>query len=149
MLLIDATEKDKTYFKQLNCLCYRDMVIKQFGSWQDHAQDQKFDIKWQEQSFKTIRQEDGEEIIGGIWVEEFETHWQLRELQIHPDFQNKGLGTQVLVAELNRAASAEREMRLRVLFQNPAYGLYLRLGFIVAGKNTSQYLMTHAIRPAS
>ena len=93
MEYIPANESDKEYFRDLNEQCYRDLVRRQFGSWDSDPQSQIFDAKWETQRFQKIIVNDV--VVGGIWVDENPQDNQLREIQIHPMYQNKGIGTLV------------------------------------------------------
>ena len=120
---------------------YRALVVKQFGYWDESIQDNNFENKWQEQNFQKIYI-DGQ-LIGGLWVEEFEAYHQLREIQLWPDFRHMGFGTRLIEEEIRKAGLAGRQLRLRVLIQNPAVALYKRLGFVIAETTTEQHHMVH------
>jgi len=139
--LVPSSDQDKDYFRQLNDHAYRALVVKQFGYWDETIQGNNFENKWQEQNFQKIIV-DGQ-LIGGLWVEEFEEYHQLREIQLWPDFRNLGFGTRLVKEEIRKARLAGRKLRLRVLIQNPAVALYKRLGFVITGTTTEQYQMVH------
>ncbi|MGM3173890.1 GNAT family N-acetyltransferase [Dickeya lacustris] len=72
-------------------------------------------------------------------------HWYLIQLQIHPDFQNRGIG-QLLIASLIAKASAEcQPVVLSVLKNNPARFLYQHLGFNITAEDEREFMMR---RPA-
>ena len=81
--------------------------------------------------------------IGGLWVEEHLGHHQLREIQLVPDYRNLGLGTQLIEQVLRHASQKGKSTKLRVLMKNPAYPLYLRLGFRVYDQSETQYYMVN------
>ena len=97
------------------------------GGWTNNQYEEAFQSTWNNQAFRKIYI--GDQLIGGIWVEEHQGYWQLREIQIEPKYQGKGIGTEVLLAEIERARSASTELRLRVLLKNKAISLYIKLGF--------------------
>lgn len=134
-----ATESDKAYFRDLNRACYQDVVERQFGQWDEAWQDQNFDSKWKEQNFHKIIERG--EVVGGVWVEDHGTHLHLREIQIHPAHQGKGLGTAVLRDVIARAQFEGKRLQLRVLHLNKALSLYERLGFQRVEKMEAHYLM--------
>jgi ribosomal protein S18 acetylase RimI-like enzyme len=140
MELVPTTENDKEYFYILCRLVYRDLVEKQIGMWDEEIERTSFDNKWSDHGFKKIIYNG--EMVGGIWVQEFKSHFQLREIQIHPKFQNQGIGTKLLNLVIERARKAEKELRLRVLTSSRATELYKRLGFIIVGQSDTQYYMT-------
>lgn len=163
-----ALEKDKAFFRQLNRYSYEALVVAEFGSWNDDIQHRNFETKWSEQSSaridqalqvprSTASQKKGFQkiycrlsanqtervCIGGIWVEEHQQHHQLREIQLLPDYRGLGLGAQLLEQVLNHAAQQGKSTKLRVLKKNPAYQLYLRLGFQVYEQSETQYFMVN------
>lgn len=142
MKFVQATDDDKEYFANLSELVYRRMVEQQIGLWDSEKERAKFEEKWQEQSFKKVYVNG--ELIGGFWVQEFDDYYQLRELQIHPDYQNRGYGTELLTSLTDKANSTGKELRLRVLLGNPSVNLYKRLGFKVVGQTDVQYHMVYS-----
>lgn len=62
--------------------------------------------------------------------------WEVRlnyvyfnNIQIHPDYRGRGLGTRLIQHVIAEAEQLRLPIRLRVLKGNPAKDLYLRLGF--------------------
>ena len=141
MQFIKATEADKEYFANLNELAYRTVVERQLGCWDVEKEREKFDAKWREQSFEKVYINGA--LVGGFWIQEFEEYIQLRELQIHPRFQNQGIGTKTLNILIRKAGDAGKQLRLRVLLENPCVNLYKRLGFRVVGQTNVQYHMVY------
>lgn len=139
MEYIPANESDKEYFRDLNEQCYEDLARRQFGSWDAGLQSQAFDAKWETQQFQKIFVDDN--VVGGIWVEENPQDNQLKEIQIHPMHQNKGIGTLVVQDVIKQAQTDGKRLWLKVLHQNQALNLYERLGFIVTEKTDVQYIM--------
>lgn len=73
---------------------------------------------------------------------------EIRDLQLAPSHTGKGIGTWAIGRATTMAA--ERgipQLRLRVLEENPAHRLYLRLGFKAAGSVDGKVLMTLAVPP--
>ena len=134
-----ASEDDKHYFHALNRACYEEVIERQFGPWDEDHQNGTFEIKWPTQNFRKIFVEDA--LVGGVWIDDAPDFVQLREIQIHPDYQGRGIGTEVIRQELADAHAQGKRVRLRVLFQNHARRLYERLGFAVVDRNDHQYVM--------
>lgn len=63
----------------------------------------------------------------------------IRQLQILPEYQGKGIGSKVLNVVKKKALQLCLPITLNVLLKNPARGLYLRHGFQVEGKNKYEY----------
>ena len=134
-----ATESDKEYFRALSRACYEDVISRQFGPWDDLHQNQSFEAKWLENNFRKIYVNDA--LVGGVWIDDNPEFIQLREIQIHPNYQGMGIGTEVVRLEIDKARNLRKPIRLRVLFMNQAIELYKRLGFTVIGENEHQYTM--------
>jgi len=65
----------------------------------------------------------------------------IRQLQISPQYQGKGIGSKVLVLVKEKAKELRLPLTLNVLLANPAISLYLRHGFIVTSQNELEYQM--------
>lgn len=63
----------------------------------------------------------------------------IKQLQIMPKFQGKGIGSKILSLVKKRALQLSLPITLNVLLKNPARGLYLRHGFQVENKNRLEY----------
>ena len=134
-----ARADDREWMRSLNRECYREVMIEQFGSWEDSVQERFFAEKWDSDRFQIIRWNGVD--IGALWVERREDHHFLSEIQIAPEFQGRGIGEVVLREILREAFSRNLEVRLRVLKQSRARRLYDRLGFVVTGETDAHWLM--------
>lgn len=67
----------------------------------------------------------------------------IRQFQIMPHVQNKGIGTQVLKVVKAQGIKLKRNVSLNVLLKNPAKILYEKHGFIVVGQNELEYQMKY------
>ena len=65
----------------------------------------------------------------------------IRQLQISPQFQGKGVGGKVLTLVKEKAKKLHLPLTLNVLLANPVISLYLRNGFTVTGQNQLEYQM--------
>ena len=65
----------------------------------------------------------------------------IRQFQILPEYQGKGIGTLVLNVVKKRALQLCLPITLNVLRENPARALYLRHGFQIKNKNKLEYQM--------
>jgi GNAT superfamily N-acetyltransferase len=126
-----ATDRDKEYLMNLHRDAYRDVVIEQFGAWDNAFQAVQFEEKWRKQSYKII--ERNGRPIGAIWLSTEADHLWLREIQILSAYRNKGIGTQILLGLIDEARCLGLPLRLRVLTANRAKLLYERLGFRTTG----------------
>jgi len=65
----------------------------------------------------------------------------IRQFQILPKFQGKGVGTQVLNLLIAKALQRHLPITLNVLLANRAKRLYQRVGFKVSAQNDIEYQM--------
>jgi len=136
-----ATEDDLGFLWDLHVLTMRDYIEQTWG-WEN---------LWQEENFRRFYETRDMEILtvdgkplGAITVKENEDHLYLRNIQITPAWQKRGIGS-ILVAEfVARAKARGFAARLQVLKVNPARTLYERLGFRVSNESETHFLMEHA-----
>ncbi len=122
-----ATAGDKALARALHHAAYRDVVTRQFGSWDETVQDGFFDKGWDPSDYRIILA-DGEP-CGFTAIIEHPDHVQVRELVVHPDWQNRGIGSRLLGKAIETAKARHVPVRLRVLHENRAIRLYERFGF--------------------
>src|SRR5215510_2556310 len=79
--------------------------------------------------------------IGIMKVERIETHIQLHQLFILPEYQRRGIGSELLENVLSEGRKAGLPVRLRVLRVNPAKRLYERFGFRVTSEEPERFCM--------
>ncbi|MFB0980934.1 MAG: GNAT family N-acetyltransferase [Alteromonadaceae bacterium] len=65
----------------------------------------------------------------------------IRQLQISPQYQGKGIGGKVLGLVKVKAMELGLPLTLNVLLSNPVISLYLRNGFSVISQNVLEYQM--------
>jgi ribosomal protein S18 acetylase RimI-like enzyme len=114
-------------------------VLRQFGSWDEAAQDGWFEQGLADAEFSVV--ELNGEPMGAIALKDSSDRLYLVELQIAPEWQAQGLGSALLRAQLDRARLLRKPISLRVLLQNRARSLYERHGFVVTGQTETHYLM--------
>lgn len=59
--------------------------------------------------------------------------WWILQVQLMPEYQNRGIGAALISGLLAQARDAATPVKLKVLRANPARCLYERLGFVVVG----------------
>ena len=142
-----ATESDKAFVREAMRRAYRDVVIHQFGTWDDNHHNRRFDDKWLYGGFEVV--ELAGESIGAIWTTYEASYVRLRDLFLVPAFQGRGIGSRLMNDELTKARRLGKPLRLRVLKENRARALYRRLGFSDCGETARQNRSTFAsISPA-
>lgn len=81
--------------------------------------------------------------IGLIKLSKRPDKLHIRQLQILPEFQNKGVGGKVLSVVIQKSKDLILPITLSVLLKNPAKKLYLKHGFKVVGENNLEYKMQY------
>ena len=134
-----ATEADHEFARGVHHRAYRDVIERQYGAWDDAAQDQLFDDVWVAANHEIILCDKIR--CGYCGVENRPRDILLRELVIDPVYQGRGIGTHVLHETLRIARTRDVPVRLRTQLLNSAAVLYRRLGFRETGRTERHILM--------
>ena len=137
-----ATPADFAYVAALNERSYRDVVERQFGTWNAAIQAENFGQKWRRGTYLLVLQEGRP--VGAFLLEAQPDHLFLADIQIDAPTRGRGLGAAVLATLLAEARAKRLPLRLRVLHRNRARALYERLGFRQYGITDTHYLMEKA-----
>jgi ribosomal protein S18 acetylase RimI-like enzyme len=133
-----ATPDDEEFLYQLLKATMRGYVDQIWG-WDEDWQRAYFHMRFDPAKNQIVVLDDQD--VGVISVEWREDVVHLCTLFILPEYQGRGIGTQ-LISALQAAASREGlPMTLRVLKVNPAKRLYERLGFMVVEEDEARYVM--------
>jgi len=81
----------------------------------------------------------GAKRAGAIKLKESEQDIEVIQIQIHPDFQGLGLGSQVLSKLIDNARLKRKNVKLNVLKANRALAMYRRLGFALCSEDEYEY----------
>lgn len=85
--------------------------------------------------------------MGVLHVQERTEELYIASLEILPEYQRRGIGTEIL---RQLTAAAQRQLKpvaLQVLKTNiAARSLYQRMGFGVTGENDTHYIMARMVR---
>jgi len=122
-----ALDADTYFARSAHHQAYRDVVVRQFGVWDQKAQDEFFNGDWNPAAFEIILC-DGVP-CGYMSVEDRGDDVYVHELVILPRFQGRGLGSRILLEVIERAETRRVPVRLETLQANRAVDLYRRLGF--------------------
>jgi len=106
---------------------YRDVIERQYGLWDETAQDKFFDDAWSAATHEIILCDTVR--CGYCCVEPRLNDILVRELVIDPDYQGHGIGTLILQGVLKNSTARNIPVRLRTQTRNRAAALYHRLGF--------------------
>jgi ribosomal protein S18 acetylase RimI-like enzyme len=79
--------------------------------------------------------------IGLFKVARDEKDWKLIQILLSPSIQRRGIGKHLITNLIAEAKSSGASLSLSVLKQNPAFQLYLRLGFEIVGEDRHAFNM--------
>jgi ribosomal protein S18 acetylase RimI-like enzyme len=82
--------------------------------------------------------------VGCLALEWLPDQVKLNRVFLLPEFQGRGIGSQLVGQVLVRARAARLSIRLRVFKVNPAQHLWRRLGFTIVGETQTPWLMERA-----
>ncbi|WP_144777050.1 GNAT family N-acetyltransferase [Marinobacter maritimus] len=126
---------------ELNRKSFVEVVVRQFGRWDEAFQRQMFFSKWEKPRPAQII-EKGSDRVGVVILEQLEDCDWLHEIQICPNYQGQGLGTTLLRDLLADARTRGVPLRLKVLHANQdAKRLYARMGFQEIERLANHFLM--------
>lgn len=118
---------------------WSDDNIRDFLTGQFNLQSQSYQMSFLGASFRII-QVDGVD-VGRLYVDRRDTHLHIIEFTITPQWRGRGLGTDILRALMNEAHGGKVPVRLSVLKDSRAIGLYVRHGFRVTEDKGGYYAM--------
>lgn len=129
-------DSDREFARRVHHEAYREVVMKQFGEWNEELQDQFFEDGWSKGIVRQIVVIDGVDggVVQRVIRESPEDELFLSELQLLPQFQRRGIGSVIIRQLQSEAKSRGIPLRLQVLRDNQARRFYERLGFIVIGE---------------
>ncbi|ACB77429.1 GNAT family N-acetyltransferase [Opitutus terrae] len=135
-----ATAGDYAWLWELKRLTMRAYVEQTWGLWDEAAQEAFFRRSYRSDTVQLVLV-NGQN-AGLLHVERERSDLFLANIQIHPTFQNRGLGSAVIRTVLESAQALQLPVRLQVLQVNhAAQQLYLRLGFVVATQTPTHVVM--------
>jgi ribosomal protein S18 acetylase RimI-like enzyme len=111
MALVDWSELQKHEFLQM----------------QFHAQTTYYNEQYPSASFDVI--ELAGDAIGRLYVEQREAEFRIIDIALLPHYRGRGIGRQYLQSVIDRAVANNCCVTIHVEHNNPAMGLYRRLGF--------------------
>ena len=119
---------DYDWLLDLHHTVYRELIINEFGYWDDDEELGLFLEAWETKTIDIIMQHG--KSVGMFILDRKNDYLWLDEIQIDPQYQNQGIGTEIIVQLILRARKQNLPLRLRVLHANKgAYRLYQKLGF--------------------
>lgn len=136
-----CTPDDRGWAYALKAEAYREVVERQFGSWDEPFQQDLFAQQWNPAISHRILI-DGRS-VGLLALRETADEIRVDEIQFSLEWRGKGLGTLILTDLICQAHKCGKSLRLQVLKENArARQLYCRLGLALAGETDTHYLMS-------
>ncbi|MDN4501721.1 GNAT family N-acetyltransferase [Alteromonadaceae bacterium BrNp21-10] len=135
MEFIQATALDRDYLLKLRMLTMVEHLEKSGQFLTELEQQTRLDDQY-DCSYLVVHKG---VIIGTLKYQQAASTIDIMQIQIHPQHQNKGYGSEIIKQILRNAQA--KTLRLTVLKDNPALKLYLRLGFKVVGEDDYEYHM--------
>jgi ribosomal protein S18 acetylase RimI-like enzyme len=134
-----ASPADTAFARRAHHAGFHDVVVRQFGSWNEELQDEFFNQVWATGEFQILECDSAS--CGYASIEEHPDCVHVRELVVLPEYQGRGIGTAILQETIERARARHVPVKLGVLHQNLAINLYRRLGFRECGRTDTHVLM--------
>ncbi len=126
---------------RLNEESYRDVVVRQFGDWDETFQRDMFHNKWRRTRPAKIVAI-GDDPIGVVVLEQRESYDWLQEILLKAKYRKQGIGTSLMQRFIADARARNCPLRLQVLHENHrAKNWYERLGFVVIETLENHLLM--------
>lgn len=142
-----ATDADYDFLYDLHAATIKASVDATWG-WDDDAQQLLFRERWNpaETQVVVVEDQDG----GTLRLVENQDEVIINLIEIHPDYQNQGLGSTLIQDIITKAHQRSIPVLLSVLKANSAaYRLYERLGFEIIEEREERYMMRKAPLNAS
>lgn len=121
------SDSDTDFAREAHHKAYHDVVVRQFGAWDESVQDSFFNKDWSSSEHEILLYNGAP--CGYVSVEEYPDYMHVRELVVLPEYQGRGIGSSFLRRVLGQAKARQVPVKLGVLRENRAANLYLRLGF--------------------
>ena len=109
--------------------------VEQIYSWNSTL----FKDNFAAQDYQVIEHQN--QIIGLVKVVRSKTELYLAEIQISHEYQNKGIGTNIICQITEQAKLNKQRLWLKVIKSNPAINLYQRLGFQICQTSSTHLIM--------
>jgi GNAT superfamily N-acetyltransferase len=133
-----ASNADTEFGRNVHHQAYREVSERQFGAWNEAAQDAYFRDDWDAAPHEIVEC-DGVP-VGYVSVEDRSDLVRVRELVLLPEFQNRGIGTALLRQAMAHAEGRGVPVQLGTLHASRAAALYRRLGFREIGRTDTHIL---------
>ena len=138
--LVSTNEDDRPWLDELRRAVYRDLFVATWGDWDEARHRRHFATCWERGDIRAV-EIDGVR-VGMIQLFELVDAVEIGEIQIHPSYQGRGIGTRLLQDTLDRAHAQGKRVTLSTGLQNRrAINLYQRLGFVPVAQTETHFHM--------
>ena len=142
MSLRPATDTDKAWLDALRRASYRDLFNATWGGWDETRHQRHFSEFWDAGGISIVLVEG--EPVGVLQLADSRDIVEIREIQVMPEQQRRGIGTLILSDVVRRAKNEGKCASLYFGLKNQgAFQLYERLGFQETGRSDTHIFMTH------
>src|SRR4051794_34958363 len=107
-----ATSADYEFAFELGREVYHELVVRQFGAWDDARHRESFDQQWTTQQTSIVIRAHAR--VGVLCVEDGPEDVVLHEVQVCPGCQGQGVGTEIVRGVMEHAQERGVPLRLRV-----------------------------------
>ncbi len=122
-----ATEADTKFARTTHHTALHDLIVRQFGSFDEKMQDEFFAKSWKPETHEILVSDSAD--IGYCSIVRTPGHIFLSELLLLPSAQGKGIGTRMLGELIEESKAKNIPITLQVLKENQAQHLYRKMGF--------------------
>jgi ribosomal protein S18 acetylase RimI-like enzyme len=138
----EAQPEDEDFLYELHKAAMQQYITAAWGSWDESDQREQFHQCYRPDEMQVI-QLDGSD-VGVIHLQERTEEIFMVGIEVLPEFQNKGIGSQIIRQVMQKARQSSKPVALQVLKVNlAARALYQRLGFGVTGENDTHYILAY------
>ena len=136
-----STSEDADFAHNTVKVTMKDYAVKTWGAWLENESRASVSKDASLGNIQII--EINGASIGTFQVVESEESIFIEQLYILPEYQNKGLGTRILMDLMAEARARSLPIKLNVLQVNPAKRLYIRHGFVVDDEDNERVYMKY------
>lgn len=115
--------------------------IDAFLAGQFEAQHKHYMEHYASSSFDLLLAPESGEPIGRLYLDRREKEFRIVDIALLPEWRQRGIGGGILRRILDEAGTVGKTVSIHVESNNPAMGLYLRLGFRHINTNGVYHLM--------
>ena len=132
---------DYDWLYKLREQSYRDVVIEQFGEWDEFDQRKRYEEVWSPKLVTLVVSKGSR--IGMFSCSVAEGDISLSEIQISPAHRGRGIGTSILQKLIDEARTSHSSLTLQVLLKNQrAILLYEKIGFKTIHESDTHFVMS-------